>query len=57
MRNIRKDKWRITKINDGLEMTRIEGQEIACRKLNWFEKIIYWQNIRRKYASIIHRCL
>uniref|UniRef100_A0A6M3Y0Y9 Uncharacterized protein n=1 Tax=viral metagenome TaxID=1070528 RepID=A0A6M3Y0Y9_9ZZZZ len=42
---MKKDKWRLTKINQGFEMTRISGQEIECRKLSWFEKIIYW----RKY--------
>lgn len=36
-----KNKWKLTKINQGYEMTRINGQAIECRKLNWFEKIIY----------------
>jgi len=40
-------RWRITKINDGFEMTRINGQAIECRKLNWFEKIIYWRDLSR----------
>ena len=40
----KKNKWRLTKINQGLEMTRINGQKIECRKLNWFEKIIYKVN-------------
>ena len=44
------NKWKLTKINQGFEMTRIEGQAIACRKLNWFEKIIYWNKLRRNYG-------
>ena len=39
-----KNKWRLTKINQGFEMTRVNGQSIECRKLNWFEKIIYRGN-------------
>ena len=41
-----KNKWRLTKINDGFEMTRIDGQAIACRKLNLLEKIIYWRKFK-----------
>jgi len=46
-----KNKWRITKINDGHEMTRINGQAIECRKLNWFEKIIYWRKLGNNISS------
>jgi len=44
------NKWQITKINNGFEMTRVEGQTISCRKLNCFEKIIYWNKLRRNYG-------
>jgi len=38
---MKENKWKLTKINQGFEMTRINNQAIECRKLNWFEKIIY----------------
>ena len=39
-----KYKWRLTRINDGFEMTRINGQAIECRGLSHFEKIFYIKN-------------
>ena len=47
---MKENKWRITKINDGFGMTRIEGQVIACRELNWFERIIYRNKLRGNYG-------
>ena len=41
--------WKLARINEGLEMTRINGQTIECRKLNWFEKIIYWRKRYTRY--------
>lgn len=35
-------KWQLTRINQDYQMTRVEGLEIACRKLNLFEKIRYY---------------
>jgi len=44
---MKNNKWRISKINEGLEMTRISGQAIEIRKLNYFERVIYYRKIRR----------
>jgi len=33
-------KWKLTKINQGYQMTRINGQEIECRDLYWWEKVL-----------------
>ena len=35
--------WRLTKINQGYKMTRVEGQEIAERDLSLLERIRYWK--------------
>ena len=34
------NKWMLTKINQGFQMTRIEGTKITCRELYWWEKIL-----------------
>jgi hypothetical protein len=33
-------KWQLSKINQGYQMTRINGQEIECRNLYWWEKVL-----------------
>jgi hypothetical protein len=43
-----KNRWKLTKINQGYEMTKIGKDGIICRKLNWFEKIIYWLKVHNK---------
>ena len=35
------DNWKVTKINQGIKMTRVEGQEIVIRELNIIEKLVY----------------
>ena len=47
------NKWKVTKINQSLMMSRIDGNEIGVRPLNWWEKIIYWRKrllIKKKGA-------
>ena len=33
--------WKLTKINQGYEMTRVDSLGVSCRKLKWWEKIKY----------------
>jgi hypothetical protein len=43
-------KWKLTKINQNYQMTQINGQEIECRDLYWWEKklSILFENIRHE---------
>ena len=44
-------KWKLTKINQGYQMTKIDGNFICCRDLNWFERIIYYFRIYAKKSK------
>ena len=41
----KKREWKLTKINQGYQMTRVEGQEIVCRALYWYEKVFKFLRI------------
>jgi len=37
------NKWKLSRVNQGYQMTRVEGGGIACRELTRWEKIkLYW---------------
>ena len=48
---MKQNKWYLTKINKGFEMTRVSGNNIECRKLNWIERIIYFRKINKLYIK------
>jgi len=35
-------KWKITRVNQKHQMTRVEGDSIACRDLTFWEKLKLW---------------
>ena len=35
------NKWKLTRINEGWRMTRVEGNSIAIRPLRWYEWTFY----------------
>lgn len=49
------NKWKPTKVNQSLMMSRVDGNTIAVKPLNWLEKIIYWRRRvdygRKNYAK------
>jgi len=40
------NKWKLTRINQGYQMTRVEGDSIACREL------IFWEKIKLALSSL-----
>lgn len=45
-------KWQLTKINQGYQMTRVNGQEIECRNLYWWEKVLKLLTITKPLPAI-----
>lgn len=50
-----RENWRLTRINQGYEMTRISGQTIECRKLNMLERLFLFLTNWVKFFINIER--
>lgn len=37
--------WRLTRVNQGWKMSRVEGECVALRNLKWYDYVLNWHKM------------